>query len=200
MQLARKTNWALWLIFFINVAGTAVGYVYYYQQLSETPASLIPFVPDCPLYVGLFALLILLNEAGVRSDAFGLVVSVGLMKYAAWTLFVIPLYASHYLNPALPFVFASSVMLFALHIGMFLEGLTLPFRKISRAGLALCLAWFLLNDYLDYFGPAVHPYLPPGVDVVPAMAFAFASTIVFTLLAWRAWEKRARIRIRGLPQ
>ena len=180
----------------VNLVGTLIGFIYYYGQLSATSPLLWIFVPDCPLYTGLFALLIILAVVGIRNDLFGLIVSIGLMKYGAWTLFALSFYHDFFFSFA-TLVWVQSAVLFILHIGMTAEGFVLPFRRIRGEYIAAALGWFLLNDFFDYFGPTVHPYLP-SMDLFPAMAFAIISTLVFTALAAWLWEKRKRIRISGL--
>ncbi|MDD5317165.1 MAG: DUF1405 domain-containing protein [Candidatus ainarchaeum sp.] len=185
------------LIILGSLGGMLFGYLLtYYVQLSETSLAWWVFVPDCPLYVGLFAVLAYFSLFGIRSDLFGLLVSVGCMKYAAWTMFVLAFYGPQYY--ATPVLALESTLLFVMHVGMMLEGLTLPFRNVSRAGAALVLAWFLLNDLVDYFGPNLHPYLPAGAGVFPPMAFAFASTLFFTGAALYLWREGIRVRVPGL--
>lgn len=177
-----------------NLLGTFIGFIYYYQQLSDTDPLLWVFVPDCPLYTGLFAILAFLSLIDVRNDWFGFLVSVGLMKYAAWTLFVLAFYSDYFFSSG---IWLQSATLFTLHIGMLLEGFTIPSKRIEGWQVAATLAWFIINDCVDYIGPSVHPYLP-SANIAPAMAFALLSTFAFTFLA--AWLVRInrRIAIRGL--
>lgn len=197
--LSLSDRFALAVIVLGSLSGMVFGFMIYEEQFAATGVDWWLFVPDCPLYVGLFALVAVLWALGIRNDFFGFLVAVGCMKYAAWTMFVLVFYGSYFFSTAST-VWASSALLFVMHIGMMAEGLTLPFSKVSRAGVILVLAWFLLNDLVDYFGPAVHPFLPPGGDVWPAFAFGVASTLFFTGLALSLWSGGARIRIAGLSE
>lgn len=38
----------VWLLLFVNAAGTVYGYYWYRYQLAETPPVFLPFVPDSP--------------------------------------------------------------------------------------------------------------------------------------------------------
>ena len=194
--VARRTLF-FWGLILANLFGVLVGAFYYQDQLASTPIVWWPFVPDCPLYVGLFALLIVLWKLGARSDWFGFLVSVGLLKYGAWTLFVLSYYGWFFLDPAVPELAVQSWFLFFLHIGMFAEGLVLTFRRERLGGLAVAavLAWFLLNDFMDYFGPVVHPGLPDGADVAPAMWFAVIGSVAFTWLSLEVAKRKKGIRV-----
>ncbi len=188
----------LLVILWINIIGSLYGYYYYQSQLSATPVYLWLFVPDCPLYTTLFAAVILLALLGYRNTLFNLIVSIGLMKYAAWTLFVLSFFNGFYFHTSFD-ITVQAAILFALHIGMLLEGLTLPFPKIRPWHIAAALGWFLLNDILDYFGPSVHPFIPAGGSITIVMAATFAMTFFFTWLAAWLYGKGKRIDIGLLP-
>ncbi|EPR28178.1 putative membrane spanning protein [Geobacillus sp. WSUCF1] len=38
----------VWLLLFVNAAGTIYGYYWYRYQLADTPPVFLPFVPDSP--------------------------------------------------------------------------------------------------------------------------------------------------------
>src|SRR3989338_5584521 len=136
------------LLCFLTCAAVLIGFGYYWNQLLATPLLLIIFVPDCPLYV-LLTLPILARK--VSNDAYSFLVSLGMFKYGLWTVFVLLFYAEYWqlsqLWITVPFIIG--------HIGMALLGAALlPKKRVAFAVFALVLAWFLLNDYSDYFlGP-----------------------------------------------
>jgi len=181
-------------VFWVNVLGSIYGYYFYQPQFSRTPVALWPFVPDCPLYTTLFALVIVLAVMGYRNTLFNFIVSVGLMKYAAWTLMVLVMFKDFYFFNTVDIAMQAAI-LFIMHVGMFLEGLTFPFPKPKPWHLAAALGWFLLNDIIDYFGPAVHPFLPPGASVAYVMGLTFLATFAFAWLAWSMSSKGKRIGI-----
>jgi uncharacterized membrane protein YpjA len=136
------------LLVAVNLAGFLFGICYYWLQLSVTPAWMWVFVIDCPLYVLLFAAI----AWGFRSSRHVprmliYLTSIGLIKYGLWTGIVVWLHQSHFFSAA-PLLYAA---LFPLHIGMVLEGIALlPWFKAKAAEMVPVLAWFLLNDYMDY--------------------------------------------------
>jgi len=163
-------------VFWINVIGSIYGYYFYSPQLSQTPTALLVFVPDCPLYTTLFALVIILAVLGYRNDLFNFIVSIGLVKYAIWTLFILSSFSGFYFQTSFD-ITVQAIILFVLHIGMFLEGLVFPFGKIRGWHVAAAFGWFLLNDLMDYFGPVLHPFIPPGGNVTLVMLATFAMTV-----------------------
>ncbi|MDE1798714.1 MAG: DUF1405 domain-containing protein, partial [Candidatus Micrarchaeota archaeon] len=88
---APKTPKVLPLIFFLLILlALAIGGWFYLVQLSATPFELWLFVPDCPLYAFLGALLVLWHVP--RSQAWSFVVGSGLALDGSWTIFVLFLY------------------------------------------------------------------------------------------------------------
>jgi len=194
----------LWFILLlINVGAVLVGYMYYQDQLATTPFYLWIFVPDCPFYVLLFLLSFGLAQFSaksggssllgsisrlVRSDTFNFVVSIGLVKYALWTMFVLLFYSSTFFSP--PYS-AQSYFLFFAHIGMALECLLLLPKKVDMKMLGIALAWFLLNDVMDYF-VGLYPYLPQGAEQFRVvMLLTFAASIVLSFSAYALGPKIA---------
>ncbi len=167
----------------VNLAGALFGFfIYYAPQLSATPLALWIFVPDCPLYVLVFALALGLLWLGVENDLFSFIVSAGLLKYGAWTLFALAYLNGYFFSAELALM---SGMLFMLHIGMAAEGFVLRVRRCGAAVLAVGLAWFLLNDFFDYFVGTM-PYLPSGTDAGTFALFSIASTLVLVPALWVA--------------
>ena len=173
--------------------GSLYGYHYYSKQLSQTPAYLWPFVPDCPFYTSLFSLVLIGLLFGVRSDLFNFIVCIGLIKYGLWTIFVLSLFGDFFFNPTNP-IFLQSAVLWVLHLGQAAEGFTLPFKSTKPWFIPVALSWFLLNDYLDYFGPAVHPLLPPR-DLTVVLIFTVIMTFFITALVWKLHKRNLRIEL-----
>ena len=159
---------------FLNVSAVIIGGYFYLDQLAATPWHLIVFVPDCPFYVFL-ALLIILGM--VRNEIFSFIVSIGMVKYGLWTVFVLLFHWNFYSQPLL---FWTTVLFILGHFGMASEGIALLPKKPARLALALALAWFLLNDVSDYIWGTV-PSLPPG-GLETVRNLTFASSIVLPLV------------------
>ena len=172
-----------WAAIMLNLLGILIGATVYADRFAGVPLPLVVFVPDCPLYVFL-ALLIIFGI--VKNDIFSFIVSIGMVKYGLWTVFVLLFHSSYYFAPDM---FNMSVIFVIGHIGMALEGLALlPKKQIALPALALAIGWFLLNDFSDYFLGTV-PLIPPGgmetvrnitiasSIILPLLLFAFASRV-----------------------
>lgn len=159
----------------VNAVGTAFGFVYYMDMFVSFPPYLWPFIPDSPLSTLLFSLALFLIYAGRGRQWLTLAAGVGVMKYGLWTDFVILFYSDHFLSSSLgPFY----CLMFVLHLGMFVEPLVLlPHLRPRARHLALVLAWYLLNDYMDYWigTNPLAPYHFQGMGVVAI--FSILSTI-----------------------
>jgi uncharacterized membrane protein YpjA len=151
-----------WLVIAANIVGAAWGFVFYYgDRLASTPLPLVLFVPDCPLYVSFFVISALLIASGRTkswlSQLFIFVTSVGLMKYALWTMFVILFFNSYFLSPA---ALGEYILLFILHFLALLE----VFAFVGKVDLkwifvAVAVVWLVFNDSVDYI-LGTHPTLP----------------------------------------
>jgi uncharacterized membrane protein YpjA len=172
----------LHLLFWVNLLGTAYGYVWYGDQLVETfrerPLVLLPFVPDSPTasLFFTFSLLCLLADrhpawrrrvariAGLRSLIDALAV-ITLIKYGVWA--VVVNFADGWQGGGIDIL---QWMLIASHAGMALEALVYAGRlTYGKTALLAASAWTLVNDALDY-GLDIHPWLyPPLYDDIPAI-------------------------------
>lgn len=175
-----KQSPLFWPILLLNAAAVFVGAYFYQDQLAATAPQLLIFVPDCPLYV-LLAIIIILGI--VRSETFSFIVATGMVKYGLWTVFALLFHWDFYSQPLF---FWTSVIFIIGHIGMAFEGLALLPKKPARLALALALAWFLLNDYSDYWLGTV-PELPPGgLETVRALTIASSIAIPLLLFSFAA--------------
>ena len=162
----------------LNVLAVIMGMYFYAGQLALTPLPLLIFVPDCPLYVFLTILVIL---GIVRNELFSFIVSIGMVKYGLWTVFVLLFYSGHYFAPGM---LAVSVVFVLGHLGMALEGFALlPARRVGASALALAIAWFLMNDFSDYFLGTV-PLIPPeGMETVRWLTIASSIILPVAIFA-----------------
>lgn len=147
MRLGRFVFYSLCFISFFY------GFLTYYPQLMRTDFSLWVFVPDCPLYVFVLLLVVVLR---IDNWPLRLLAGAGLLKYGLWTLMIFLLYPAHYLAPGL---FANTVILFFGHILMAASAFVIvPERPAPWMG-AVAISWFLLNDFMDYWAGTV-PVIP----------------------------------------
>jgi uncharacterized membrane protein YpjA len=144
----RRYRLILAMVCVINLLGTVAGFFYYKWQLASSPKLFWAFIPDSPGSTLLFAIAVGLIFFERKVDVLSYLASVGVVKYGFWTMFVIAFYSDYFLSPANRSFY---YLMFVLHFGMIVEPVvvlhTIDF-KVSYVLLAL--AWFGLNDYIDY--------------------------------------------------
>jgi uncharacterized membrane protein YpjA len=167
-----------WILILVNVAGFLFGMYYYWPQLSGTPVGYWLFVADCPLFVLFFALILLFD---VRDNFWNVFVSVGLLKYGLWTVFVILLSWNAFIawNPVM------YPLLLVAHLGMALEFVFLLPRMRPSFDAIRTIPIFLLLDYFDYY-KGLHPSLPTGTPLTTVIAFSVGSTLILPLILAQA--------------
>jgi uncharacterized membrane protein YpjA len=186
-----KKSKLIWFLIIVNVIGFLFGAYYYQNQLSRTPLWAWLLVIDCPLFAILFALTLLFD---VENSFINFFVSVGVIKYGLWTVFVIALLWEQ-------FLFISPVMyplLAIAHTLMAAEFIFLIPRIRPSKWNFFTILLFLAMDYFDYFW-SLHPWLPPSapIDFIMQVTVASSSiipvflTMVILLYQWRLkviWE------------
>ncbi len=169
----------------INFIGFFYGIYYYTYQLSITPQYLWIFTIDSPLPVLLFAAVCALLFTRKTPPQWLILFSFfGLVKYGVWTDLVIFLFRDYFFSiDALTY----SLNL-PLHFGMIIEGLLLVrLLKPKISDIVFVGAFYLLNDYLDYFLGNV-TLIPAGHHTF-LMIESFAMTVA---LIWIAIRMRAK--------
>lgn len=157
------------------------GWLCYEDQLMHSSPLFWIFIPDCPLYV-FFGFLVVV--VGVKNEAFRFIASVGMVKYALWTLMIFAIYPYYYFSPLL---FSDTVVLAIGHVLMVWAGLAILPKKVGWKMPALALGWFLLNDFVDY-GLGMMPVFPPE-HLGFVILFSFASTIALCPMLYYGMEK-----------
>ncbi|MGZ4901588.1 MAG: DUF1405 domain-containing protein [Halobacteriota archaeon] len=168
-------------IILINLAGTLVGFFYYWDQILASSPSIWLFIPDCPFYVLLAAVVLAVYlTTKRRSDLVSFITAIGLLKYGTWTALVVLGFSTFYFAIDSALYGAIAIM----HIGMALE-FVLPLFLIQRVRwsfVALALLWFFANDVADYYF-AAHPPIP--INELGLIApLTFALTPLCTLIAY----------------
>jgi uncharacterized membrane protein YpjA len=173
-----------WVIIAFNFAGFVAGLIFWYGvQLLEAVDQwfLWPFIPDCPLFAGLFIIAFLGLRKWRDWRLFYTIAAFGLIKYGVWTV-VFTL--AHWRGGA-PVEFVSLAMAFT-HVGLIAEGLYVAYRVTSppsgqlkqeapthrgvpslaagfrRRDVLLAGGWFLLSDIVDY-GLGHYPQFDTGM-------------------------------------
>ncbi len=155
----------------INFAGTLIGLFYYWDQILSSSPLIWLFIPDCPFYVLLAAIVLTLYLLKrLRSDLISFITAVGLLKYGTWTALVVLGFSTFYFAVDSALYGAIAIM----HIGMAVE-FVLPLFLIQRVRwhfVALALPWFFANDIVDYYFSA-HPPVPiNGLVLIAPLTFA----------------------------
>lgn len=168
-------------IILINLAGTLVGFFYYWDQISTSSPSIWLFIPDCPFYVLLAAIVLAIYlTTKRRSDLVSFITAVGLLKYGTWTALVVLGFSTFYFAIDSALYGAIAIM----HIGMALESVLLLFliQRVQRGFIVLALLWFFANDVTDYYF-AAHPPIPiNGLALIAPLTFAL--TPLCTMIAY----------------
>jgi len=167
-------------------AGVLMGFDFYWQQLVDTPWYLWPVVPDCPLFMLLGMVALVITTTTRRSPTFDLVVAVGLIKFAVWTWMVVLIHPDQYLDGTNDTYWYA---LLALHAGQALMAfpIIIDAELPNRAGIVIATAIALLFDLFDYAGdsiglentvPISTRGLQPGISVLSIVTPI--STIIVT--------------------
>jgi len=162
----------------INFVGFLYGLYYYNYQLSATPFFLWIFTLDSPLPVLLFVFVAYFFYYNKKVPQWLLFLTIiGLIKYGLWTDIVIVLFWDYFFGFA-PFIYAINL---PLHAGMVLEGAVLATKLKPRFhDLIAVLAFFLINDTLDYFFGTL-PTIPSMYNNY-LLAESIAVTIILPIL------------------
>ncbi len=160
----------------LNIAGAFIGAVFWYGDFIRTanpPLWALPFIPDSPFSTLLFGFALILLHLHKASDLLNRTAIVYNIKFGTWTMLYWALYwaRSGDVTPV-------SLLMFASHLGMAVEGLLL-YQYLERDSLRntyAVIAWMILHDIVDYApiapgraGYGWYPPLPLGVMLVPAM-------------------------------
>ncbi|MEJ8544840.1 DUF1405 domain-containing protein [Brevibacillus borstelensis] len=152
-------RWFLWTLLVVNLLGTIYGFIWYGNQLAETPAYLRLFVPDSPTGSGLFTLVLLTYLLGRNIPVLEALAGITNFKYGIWAVGII-LAGWMMGNP----VRGTDIMLLVSHTGMAAESvLYARFYKLSWLPVGITALWTLNNDFLDYVMD-IHPWLPAVLD------------------------------------
>ena len=178
--LPRLLGWVerwdiAWVVVLLNLAGFLAGIIFWYgEQLLQAAGQwfLWPFIPDCPLFAGLFVIAFLGLRAGRDWHLFYTATALGLIKYGVWTVVFSLAYwaAGAVLEPL-------SLAMCLTHVGMILEGVYVCYRILSpvsrgtppgfrQRDVFIATAWFLLSDLVDY-GLGHYPQFDPEMAPLP---------------------------------
>jgi uncharacterized membrane protein YpjA len=169
-------RWFLWILFVINFFGTIYGFIWYGNQLADTPPYLRLFVPDSPTGSGLFTLVLFTYLIGRHIPVLEALAGITNFKYGVWAVGVI--IAGWLLGNEVNW---QDVMLLVSHTGMAVESaLYARFYKLSWLPVGIAALWTLNNDFLDYVMD-IHPWLPD--ELVPYTGIVGLCTVLLSLIS-----------------
>lgn len=165
----------------LNLAGTAFGIHYYWDQLLTAPLPLLPLVPDSATAVALFALALILRLTDRRTPWLDFLAGCLVATYGAWTVSVLLLAPDHYFRPIGSPWFLFNVFLIAIpHAAMVLQTGLLTLEDISTRTRATVFALLMTNWAADY-GLNTHTPIPD--PIVPQAAAI--SLLLILLTTWK---------------
>lgn len=169
-------RWFLWTLFVVNLLGTIYGFIWYGNQLAETPVYLRPFVPDSPTGSGLFTLVLLTYLLGRHIPVLEALAGITNFKYGVWAVCII--LAGWIMGNEVRW---TDIMLIISHAGMAIESvLYARFFKLSILPVGIAALWTLNNDFLDYV-MNIHPWLPAVLDPYSGIVGLF--TVLLSLIS-----------------
>lgn len=133
-------------LFIINLLGTIYGYIWYKEQLAQTPIIFLPFVPDSPTASLFFTIFLLFFIFGKNTPYIEALALTSLFKYGIWA--VVMNILTFFTDGSLSW---QAYMLIFSHAGMAVQGLLYSrLYKIKLRHLIVASIWILHNDIIDY--------------------------------------------------
>ncbi len=134
------------LLFFVNLAGTIYGYIWYGWQLEITEPKFLIFVPDSPTASLFFTIILGLWIIGKKSALFEALAFITLIKYGLWAVAM----------NLLTLLEVGSIgwvgwMLVGSHFAMAVQAvLFLDHYRFGWLATTIAAVWTLHNDVIDY--------------------------------------------------
>ena len=161
----------LLIIALINFVAGLYSISYYLYQIENINPLFWIFVIDCPLYSILFGINLYLISKNKQKPMLGFVSIVGNIKFGLWTIVALMLPGLIFSYP----LFVLSHVLLIVEVILFYKLFSFKIKH-----LIVVLAWFLFNDFLDYF-IEIHPYFEKQF-FNEIMIFSFVSSIILVIL------------------
>jgi uncharacterized membrane protein YpjA len=196
-----------WLVVAINLAGTAFGFWYYRFQFGVEPLLAWPVVPDSPMATLFIALSIASWKLGHSREWLNALAFFGCLKLGFWTPYTLLVFRDAFIASTPTWLYW---FLFWSHLAMAVQAFVIHrYSDFPVWAVAVALAWYGLNDLVDYFVPVVgtphHTALPvqpivngviehvsPAHELVAAGALALTMLATFLALSTRVKKLEAR--------
>lgn len=187
-----RSNWFYIVLLFNNLFGTLYGFYWYLDQITTSPVYMWPFIPNSPLTVLYFFIVLILLIRKKRSPFMEGLAYFGLIKHGLWTVAIVTLYqmGANYFPENLMLWFGHAYMALQAILFWYYFGLPLSLgQAVAISG------WYIFNDYLDYV-VGIFPWVDTGVVSVAfirnmAVTYTLALTVLFlcTALKHRSRKK-----------
>ena len=140
-----------WPIALVNLLGTIAGFYYYLPQFERTARLAWPLVPDSPVATLFIACSLVAWRLDYDVPWLHALAFFGCLKLGAWAPFVQLVIEGQGATPLWLYQF-----LIWSHAAMVVQGFLVPrYADFPIGGVAVALAWYGLNDIVDYFVPIV---------------------------------------------
>ncbi|WLV23428.1 DUF1405 domain-containing protein [Aciduricibacillus chroicocephali] len=179
----------IWLLFWVNLAGTFYGFWWYRYQLAETPLIFQLFVPDSPT-ASLFITLVLLAFLYGRSIPYiEALAVVSLFKYGVWAVVMNMLMLIQ--QGSLGW---QGYMLMISHGAMAVEAvLFAAFYTYRLKHLVVGAIWVLHNDIIDYVFGMMPIYGSLMIHINEIGYFTFWLSTLSIAVGWKLCRKREKL-------
>src|SRR5690625_4118666 len=169
------------LLFIINLIGTIYGFLWYGEQIADTPPIFVLFVTDRPTASLFFTIFLLFFIFGKNLPYIEALAIVTLFKYGVWA--VVMNILTLLVEGALHW---TGYMLMISHAGMAIQGLLYaPFYKMKWKHLIVAAVWTLHNDVIDYVFGMMPTYGSLTVYMNEIGYFTFWLSILSIMIAYR---------------
>jgi uncharacterized membrane protein YpjA len=157
------------MLLIINIFGTIYGYVWYSDQLENTPWYFLPFVPDSPTASLFFVFVLIAFLMGKNWPLMEALAAITLFKYGIWAVIMNVIGGA-----VIGELTIVNYMLIFSHFGMAMEGLLYsPFYKIKKIHIYIAAIWVIHNELIDYLFDMMPTYsiLEPYYTVIGYFTF-----------------------------
>ncbi len=171
LEYYLEKKWFIISLILINFAGSIYGFIWYKEQILETPIKWLIFVPDSPMASSFFTIFLILYLFKKKIPFIEALASITMFKYGIWATAII-IWGAWATEPSVIQMITLNtinwidVMLMVSHLAMALA-VILFYKKYHYGFLSIFIVglWIFSNDVIDYT-QGVYPWLPKSIDAL----------------------------------